>query len=285
LRWKIAIMLLPAVLILGGLFGGGLAFALGQSLGNFPPAGEHHFTLVHYRSLLFDPELRISIALTFLLATVATAISAAAGFSIAVALRHRSGPLTVLLQAPIAIPHLAFAILLADLIGQSGWLARVLHFAGWIALPADFPALINDRYGLGIVIAYVLKETPFIALVTLTMLRRIDGDYELAAATLGASRWQRFRYVAFPLAAPSVISASLLVFAFIFGAFEVPYVLGRTYPAMLGLVAQRRFLSTDLMDRPDAIAVAVLMTVVSTLLVLAYLQLSRKLVGERPTLF
>jgi hypothetical protein len=54
---------------------------------------------------------------------------------------------------------------------------------------------------------------------------------------------------------------------------------------MLGVVAQRRFLSTDLMDRPDAIAVAVLMTVVSTLLVLAYLQLSRKLVGERPTLF
>jgi putative spermidine/putrescine transport system permease protein len=288
LRWKIAVMLLPAVLILGGLFGGGLAFALAQSLGDFSPAGEHHFTLVHYRSLLSDPELRVSIALTFLLATVATAISAAAGFAIAVALRHLdrgSRSMTALLQAPIAIPHLAFAILLADLIGQSGWVARLLHFAGWIAMPADFPALINDRYGLGIVIAYVLKETPFIALVSLTMLRRIDGDYELAAATLGASRWQRFRYVTFPLAAPSVISASLLVFAFIFGAFEVPYLLGRPYPAMLGVVAQRRFLSTDLTDRPDAIAVAVLMTVVSTLLVLAYLQLSRKLVGERPTLF
>jgi putative spermidine/putrescine transport system permease protein len=285
LRWKIAIMLLPAILIVGGLFGGGLAFALGQSLGDFPPVGEHHFTLVHYRSLLSDPELRISIALTFLLATVATAISAAAGFSIGVALRHSGGPLNALLQAPIAIPHLAFAILLADLIGQSGWVARVLHVAGWVALPADFPALVNDRYGLGIVIAYVLKETPFIALVSLTMLRRIDGDYELAAATLGASAWQRFRYVTFPLAAPSVISASLLVFAFIFGAFEVPYLLGRPYPAMLGVVAQRRFLSTDLTDRPDAIAVAVLMTVVSTLLVLAYLQLSRKLVGERPTLF
>src|SRR5207253_4470669 len=109
-------------------------------------------------------------------------------------------------------------------------------------VPADFPALVNDRYGAGILIAYVLKETPFIALVTLAMLRRTAGEYELAAATLGASAWQRFRYVTLPLVAPSVISAALLVFAFIFGAFKVPFILGRPYPAMLGVEAQRRFL-------------------------------------------
>jgi len=51
------------------------------------------------------------------------------------------------------------------------------------------------------------------------------------------------------------------------------------------VVAQRRFLSVNLMDRPDAIAVAVLMTFVSASLVFAYLRLGRKLVGERPTLF
>jgi len=288
LRWKIAVMLLPAVLILGGLFAGGLGLALAQSLGDFPPAGEHRFTLSHYRSLLFDPEVRISIALTFLLATIATAISAAAGLALALTFRNLargSRALSAMLQMPIAVPHLAMAVLLISLIGQSGWLARLAHFAGLITVPADFPALINDRYGLGIAIAYVLKETPFIALVMLTMLRRIDGEYEVVAATLGASAWQRFRYVTLPLAAPSVVSASLLVFAFIFGAYEVPFLLGRPYPAMLGVLAQRRFLSADLTDRPDAIAVAVLMTIVSTLLVFAYLHLGRKVVGERPTLF
>lgn len=281
-------MLLPAVLILGGLFAGGIGLALVQSLGDFPLIGEHQFTLDHYRSLLSDPELRISIALTFLLATIATAISAGAGLVLALTFRNLSRgsrALSALLQTPIAVPHLAMAVLLLNLIGQSGWLARLAHFAGLIAVPADFPALTNDRYGLGIVIAYVLKETPFIALVSLAMLRRIDGEYELLAATLGASAWQRFRYVTFPLVAPSVVSASLLVFAFIFGAFEVPYLLGRPYPAMLGVVAQRRFLSTDLADRPDALAVAVLMTTVSAFLVFAYLYLGRKVVGERPTLF
>src|SRR6266478_2342471 len=72
-------MLLPAVLILGGLFAGGVGLALVQSLGDFPPAGEHRFTLTHYQALLADPELRVSIAITFLLASIATAISAGAG--------------------------------------------------------------------------------------------------------------------------------------------------------------------------------------------------------------
>jgi putative spermidine/putrescine transport system permease protein len=177
------------------------------------------------------------------------------------------------------------AVFLINVIGQSGLAARMAYSTGLIQLPADFPVLVNDRYGAGIVIAYALKETPFIALVTLAMLRRTAGDYELAAATLGASPWQRFRYVTLPLVAPSALSASLLVFAFIFGAFEVPYILGRPYPAMLGVVAQRRFLSMDLADRPDAIALAVLVTIVSALLVFAYLRLARKLIGERPTLF
>jgi putative spermidine/putrescine transport system permease protein len=285
---KIALMLLPAVLILGGLFAGGVGLALVQSLGDFPPASEHRFTLTHYQALLADPELRVSIAITFLLASIATAISAAAGLGVALSLRNLargSRLLSALLQTPVAIPHLAIAVLLVNLIGQSGFVARLAHLAGLVQVPADFPALVNDRYGAGILIAYVLKETPFIALVTLAMLRRMAVEYELAAATLGASAWQRFRYVTLPLVAPSVVSAALLVFAFIFGAFEVPYILGRPYPAMLGVVAQRRFLSVNLLDRPDAIAVAVLMTFVSAILVFGYLRLGRKLVGERPTLF
>src|SRR3954469_22525997 len=222
-------MLLPAVLVLGALFAGGVGLALVQSLGDFPPAGEHSFTLAHYRALATDPELRVSIAMTFLLASIATAISAAAGLGLALALRNvsrGSRTLSALLQMPISIPHLAMAVLVVDVIGQSGLMARLAYAVGLVSVPADFPALVNDRYGAGIVTAYVLKETPFIALVTLAMLRRTAADYELAAATLGASAWQRFRYVTLPLVAPSVISAALLVFAFIFGAFEVPYILG-----------------------------------------------------------
>ena len=114
----------------------------------------------------------------------------------------------------------------------------------------------------------------------------MGDEYEQAALTLGASWWQRLRHVTLPLAAPAAVSASLVVFAFIFGAFEVPFILGRPYPAMLSVVAQRRYLSTDLADRPGAVAVAVVIALVTALLVWAYLRLARALVGvERPTIF
>src|SRR4029450_520631 len=128
-----------------------------------------------------------------------------------------------------------------------------------------------------------LKETPFIALVTLAMLRRTAGDYELAAAALCASSWQRFRYVTLPLVAPSVVSAALLVFAFIFGAFEVPFILGRPYPAMLGVVAQQRYLDVNLAVRPGAIALMIVSARLTAALAWAYLRLTRALIGlERP---
>src|SRR5450755_4282490 len=152
-------MLLPAVLILGLLFGGGLAMALVQSLGDFPPIGEHHFTAAHYRALLSDPELRISIAITFLWATVATGLSAAGGFALAFAFRglaRGSRFLSACLQTTVAIPHLAMAVFLINVIGQSGLASRAAYFMGLIQVPAEFPILVNDRNGAGIVIAYAL---------------------------------------------------------------------------------------------------------------------------------
>jgi putative spermidine/putrescine transport system permease protein len=288
-RHRVALMLAPALIVIVGLFAGGLLLALIQSLGFFAPSGEQSFTLAHYRKLLADSEFRASLRLTLALATLATTISAVAGLSLALALREmaqRSRMLNALLQIPLAVPHLAMAVALINVIAPSGLIARLAFALGVISVPADFPALINDRYGAGIILAYILKETPFITLMTLALLVRTGDEHEEVARTLGASMWQRLRYVTLPLVAPAVVSASLVVFAFIFGAFEVPFMLGRPYPAMLSVVAQRRYLSVNLNERPDAIAVAVVISLITALLVWLYLKLARLLVGvERPSIF
>ena len=80
----------------------------------------------------------------------------------------------------------------------------------------------------------------------LSVLLRVERDYDDVAKTLGASRWQRLRWVTLPLVAPALLSSSVIVLAFIFNAFEIPFLLGRPYPAMLSVVAQRRFLDIDL---------------------------------------
>jgi len=66
----------------------------------------------------------------------------------------------------------------------------------------------------------------------------------------------RFRYVTLPFGWRPPWFPRAAGVRFIFGAFEVPLYFGATY-LLLGVVAQRRFLSVDLMDRPGAIAVAV----------------------------
>lgn len=286
---RLALLLAPVVAAIGGLFVGGLLLSLGQSLGYFAPAGEQSFTLAHYRNLAADGEFRASLALTLALATVATAISAVGGVALALAVRRlaRTRPIfRTLLQVPLAVPHLAVAVALINVIAPSGLLARAAYALGMISAPADFPALISDRYGIGIIIAYALRETPFIAVMTLALLLRIGDEYDDVARTLGASSWQRLRYVTLPLVAPAAVSASIVVFAFIFGAFEVPFILGRPYPAMLSVVAQRRYMSVDLAERPGAIALAVVMAGVTAIVVWAYARLAKALAGvERPVIF
>jgi putative spermidine/putrescine transport system permease protein len=68
----------------------------------------------------------------------------------------------------------------------------------------------------------------------------------------------------------------LVVFAFIVSAFEVPYLIGRPYPSMLGVVAQRKFTSVDLAERPEAMAVAMAGTAISLIVILAAYAVQRR---------
>ncbi|MBX7220266.1 MAG: ABC transporter permease subunit [Blastocatellia bacterium] len=276
------LLLLPVLSVVGGLFVGGLVLALAQSLGYFPATGETAFSLVHYRTVCSDPEFRSAFLLTFVLAAVATMLSAVLGFAVALAVRDLRWLQPVwrtLLQIPLALPHLAMAVVVINLASSSGLLARLAFACGLVHSPAEFPSLVNDRYGAGIVLSYCLKEIPFIALMTLALLVRIGDDFDMVAQTLGASSWQRFRHVTLPLAAPAVLSASLMVFAFLFGAFEVPFLLGRTYPAMLAVVAQQKFMNADLAQRPVAIALSVVISLITSVLVWLYLRMAQRMVG------
>lgn len=279
-------LIMPALLLIIVLFGGGLFFAIAGSLGFFAPVGESAFTLENFGRIAHDREVRAAFIFTLILTSVSTAFSAVGGILIAVWLRRqmqKSVILKTLLQIPLAVPHLAISLILLNLLAPSGIFARIFYAFGLINAPADFPILVTDAYGIGIVLAYILKETPFIALVVLTVLVRVGDEFEQAAQNLGATVWQRFRFVTLPLIAPAVIFSSLIVWVFIFGAFEVPFVLGRSYPTMLAVAANRKFNSTDLTERGEAFALAVLMTLVTTLFVWIYLRFTKNLVEFEKT--
>jgi putative spermidine/putrescine transport system permease protein len=278
-------LLFPALAIIVVLFGGSLFFAVAESFGLL----QETFTLSNFEKVIKNREIRVAFFFTLWVTTVSTVLSAALGTFLAVWLRRQLNEsllLKTLLQFPLAVPHLVVALIFLNLLAPSGIFGRVFYALGLINSPAEFPVLVNDAYGVGIILAYVIKETPFIVLVVLTVLVRVGNDFETVAANLGASKRQRFFYVTLPLVAPSIIFSSLIVWAFVFGAFEMPLVLGRTYPAMLSIAAQRKFNSTDLAERPEAMALAVLMTLATILFVWLYLRLTEKHSEiEKTTLF
>ncbi|MGE0040804.1 MAG: ABC transporter permease [Vicinamibacterales bacterium] len=281
-RVQLALQLLP-VLSLLALLAAGLGSAVLQSLGVIGPGAAGHLTLEAYRSVLGDGEFRASLALTLWVATASTVVATGGGVGLALLLRRLVRGRAIargLLQVPLAVPHLAIALSLITLAAPSGWLARVAYSLGLVGQPADVPAVVGDAYGAGIILAYVAKEIPFVAIVATALLVRTGREFDEVARTLGASPWRRLWHITLPAIAPGVTAAALIVFAYVFAAFETPFLLGRPYPAMLSVVAERRYLSLELADRPSAVALAVVMTLVAALAVRGYMGLSSSLMGR-----
>ncbi len=276
------LLLLPGVAVILLFLIGGVGFAIAQSLGLFALLGESEVTFRHYGDVLRDVEVRDALLVSLRISGASTAIALCVSLALTMLLRRRlrgDGVLRVLFQLPLPIPHLVGAVGIMFLVAQSGSVARVLNAVGLLHDRSDFPLLVGDRFGVGICLVYVWKEAPFITLLLLAALSGIGDQYEEAARTLGASAWQRFRHVLLPLLLPAMLSASLIVFAFTFGAFEVPYVMGRTYPKALPVWAYQRFSDVDLNQRPEALAVSVLIALLAATVIVAYASLSRRILG------
>lgn len=253
----LAALLAPALGAVALLFGGGLVLGLLQSLGHLPAAGMRDLSLEHFRRVFADPGFFESLALTLATALVSSAAAMALATAAALglhALAGRSRVLQFIFQIPLTVPHLVVAVAALFLLAPSGLLSRLALNLGLVDSPDSFPLLVNDPFGIGIMAAYVWKEVPFIALMVLAALRGGGSELIEAARTLRAGRWQCFRHVTLPLIFPSLGAAGLIVFAYTFGAFEIPYLLGRTHPMMLPVRAYRSYSDVDLLERPEGIA-------------------------------
>ncbi|HXV93114.1 MAG TPA: ABC transporter permease subunit [Pseudonocardia sp.] len=279
---RIALLLAPALMVVVVLFGGGLAQAVAQSLGYQPFLPGGSLSLDAYRELWADPAVRASVAITLRVALLSTAASAVLGVGIALLVRSlgRARPaFAALVQVTLPLPHAVAALAMILLLSQSGALSRGAAALGLVDAPAEFPALTQDAFGWGIIASYVWKEAPFVAVVVLAVLSRGVAELEDAARALGAGAWQRFRHVVLPVVAPAVAAASVLVLAFTLGSYEVPFLLGRPYPATLPVVAYQSFRDPDLAVRPLAMAVAVVTALLVGVCVVAYLALAERLSG------
>ncbi len=278
-RVKIFLLLLPAMTIIVVLFFGGLGIGLMRSFNYMPVIGLTEPDLSAYVSVFTDREFYLSFLLTFHIAFTSTVISSILAIGAALLLRRSfvgRGIVNFLFQLNLTVPHLVGAIGMLYLFSQSGSFARLAHEFGMIQRPSDFPALVFDPYAIGIILQYVWKEIPFIGVIVLANMQSIGEDYESVARSLGASKWQTFRFVLLPLIFPGVLSASVMVFAFTFGAYEIPAILGANFPAALPVLAYRKYTDVDLAARPEAMAMAIIIALLSAVMIYFYVRYSRR---------
>lgn len=280
---KLTALLTPALVVIAVLYLGGMVLAAMQSLGYFPAAGLNHVSINAYHTLFTRPDFYRSLWLTLWVSFASTGISTVIAVPSALLLRLilRSGWrnkrwITFLFQLNLPVPHCVGAVGVLLLFSQSGLLARLAYAAGRIQSTADFPALVFDPYGLGIILEYTWKTSVFMGVILLAALLSVGEDYEAIASTLGANTWQRFRYVTFPIMQPALISSSILVFAFTFGGYEVPFILGQRAVSMLPVLAYREYSQVELSARPEAMAISMFIAVAITILVGIYLRFAER---------
>ena len=272
------ILLVPQ-LILGAIFIIGLGTGIIQSLGVIPAFGLTEPTLKYYKEILTRSDilqsLKYSLYIAFVSAFFATSIGTIL-CAILVNLRQVKGKVMRVVQIPIIVPHVIVALFAINILSQNGILARIGAQLGLISDQQQFPLLLYDGHGLGVILAYLWKEIPFIVYFVIALMANISDSLGEAATNLGANRIQVFWKITLPLCMNTILSGFLIIFVFALGAYELPFILGATLPRALPVLAYIEYSKPDLLARPYAMAINGLMIAVScSVAVIYYILLSR----------
>ncbi|MDR2922083.1 MAG: ABC transporter permease subunit [Treponema sp.] len=279
-RFTPYLLVLPFVLIMCFIFLGGIFQAVVQSLGYLPAFGMTRLTLGYYRQVLADPRFLGSLRHTFYIAVVSSLISVIAGTGIAFAMNRILPGIRLsymLYKTPIVLPHLVVVVLVFYIFSQTGIISRFMYALGVIRDPNSFPLFVYDKSGIGIMLVYLYKQIPFVSLTVFTVLKNLDRKYTRIAENLGAGAFTVLFRVTLPLLAPAVLSAFLITFAFDFGAFEVPFVLGSPSRLTLPVLAYFDHTNASLAARPAAMVMNVVISSISLILIWLYTLLFRLL--------
>lgn len=258
---RIWLSLTPALLVAGVLTLAGAIYGITQSFGYLPLAGESQFSLGAYRNLFAQQEFWRALGFSLWVSITSTALSAIGALMVGLWLSRRKthGTSTFALHWNLAFPHLVWAVGILLVLSQSGLIARWTTSFGLIEQPSQFPILVRSQWGFGIILSYISKEIPFLTLIVLAVLRSQTEGYDVVAENLGATWLQRLRWVTLPMVLPALTSGALLVFAYVFGAYEVPALLGVRYPRMLSVLGLDFFLNPDLRSRAEGMAIGVIL--------------------------
>jgi spermidine/putrescine transport system permease protein len=161
------------------------------------------FTWHWYQVLLHDEDMLIAAGNSLFIALVSSLAATVLGTMAGIAIhRYDFRLLNFMVLTPVAMPEILLGV----------------------SLLLFFIQVLNLTLGmLSIVLAHITFSIGFVAIVVRVALAALDESIFEAALDLGASPWQTFRYVTFPLILPGVIAGALMAFTLSIDDFVITF--------------------------------------------------------------
>ena len=207
-----------------------------------------------------SPRVLASYRLTFGASFLAAAVNAVFGLIVTwVLVRYRfpgKRVIDALVDLPFALPTAVAGIALTALYSQNGWIGQYLPFK------VSFTPL-------GVFVALTFIGLPFVVRTVQPVLEDLQKELEEAAATLGASRWQTFSKVIFPVLTPALLTGFALAFARALGEYGSVIFIAGNMPMVSEITPLLIISKLEQYDYTGATAIAVVMLVSAFLMLLA----------------
>ncbi len=164
-----------------------------------------------------------------------------------------------LVDLPFALPTAVAGIALTGLYATNGWIGQYLAMLG-----------ITVSYTrLGVLVALTFIGLPFVVRTVQPVLEDMQPELEEAAATLGASRWQTFTRVIFPVIMPALLTGFALAFARALGEYGSVIFIAGNMPLVSEITPLLIITKLEQYDYTGATAIAVVMLVAAFVMLLA----------------
>lgn len=214
----------------------GLLGTILPAFGYLPALGGDTISLAPWQALLGQPGLFRSAFQAFAIGLAATAISVVivALFTAGWYGTRLFARLQSLVSPLLAVPHAAAAFGFAFMVMPSGFLARL--FSPWLTgweVPPDL-LIVNDTMGLSLIAGLIVKEVPFLLLITLAALPQVPARRAVRLAqSVGYGRVMGFLLTAWPSIYPQARLAVYAVIAYATANVDMAVILGPTVPPTL----------------------------------------------------
>ncbi|MGC5772808.1 ABC transporter permease [Paenibacillus pabuli] len=213
--------------------------------------GSGGYDLSRYMYLFTDKGMRNNIVFTLRVTAITCVAVILVSYTLAIYMRFNQGPIVNLIRKtymiPLFIPGVIATYGLINLLGNHGWLARMLEVVG-----ITLPRIIFDEKG--IIIANLWFNIPFTTMLLSSALSGIPSSIIESAKDVGVGKLTLFTRFIFPLSYKTFLVALTFVFMGVIGSFTAPYLIGANSPQMLGVSMQQVF--SVFQEREQAAAIA-----------------------------